>query len=332
MNTDNKVPNDADDFMAGFNEGDEQAVVEQKPVEAKEALVEAEAAQEVETSEGGVDTSENGTQLPDQPQELSLDGLPDDLRQSVQSILEANEQLRRERDSLHGRVAPVQRELDIARRQLASVHQQPAPQQQPQPQAALTASAQAQAHFESPEWKEYEKLYPEDAAIHKRSQLAIAQAADARLGQLESVLGNQIARMNEIEQERKAVARRAELDSLAQAHPDWQQINESEEFWGWLDSRRSLFGLTDERAMRERLNNGNYVAGLLDLYKSSAQIQGSTASPPAPATNTGGVRQPASAALRLAAAPSRTGGGVTRPRGPATEGDEFMAGYNSTDD
>ena len=324
------------DFAAAFS-GDDDA-----PPSAAEVV---ETADENNSAQG-VDTPENGAQVPPQPQEVVLDNLPEDVRQQVAAILEARDkaaeeaaQVRRDFDAMKGRVTPVQRELDAAKQQLAR-YQQQAPQQQPQPQGAAappSAVAQAQAHFESPAFKDYEKLYPEEAAIQKQSQLTLAKAQDAQmaamleqLGNINRVVSSEAERINRIEQERMSAAKRAELDELTTTHPDWQQINESDEFWDWFNSKTSLFGIRSEDEMRRRVNDKAFVIEALNLYKASPQYAApATQAPASVAAEV--THRPANAALRLASAPRNTGGGVTRPKGPASAGDEFMAAFNSDD-
>ena len=338
------TPTDAgNDFAAAFS-GDDDA-----PPPAAEVVETAGAAGETGGENNpaqGVDTPENGAQVPPQPQEVVLDNLPEDVRQQVAAILEARNkaaeeatQVRRDLEAMKGRVAPVQRELDSAKQQLARFQQQ-APQPQPQPQGAAappSAVALAQSHFESKAFKDFEAMYPEEAAIQKQSQLVLAQAQDAQamavlqqLDQLTRTVHGEAERINRFEQERMSAAKRAELDELTTAHPDWQQINESDEFWDWFNSKTSLFGIRSEDEMRRRVNDKAFVIEALNLYKASPQYAApATQAPASVAAEV--THRPANAALRLASAPRNTGGGVTRPKGPATAGDEFMAAFNSDD-
>lgn len=332
------TPSEAgNDFAAAFS-GDEDAQLPD--------VAEAGNQGDEEIASRGVDTSENGAQVPSQPQEFVLDNLPEDVRQQVETILEARNkateeaaQVRRDLEAMKGRVAPVQRELDAAKQQLARF-QPTAPQTQPQPQGAAappSAVALAQSHFESREFKDYERLYPEEAAIQKQSQLVLAQAQDTQamavlrqLDQLNRTIHGESERINRFEQERMSAAKRAELDELTATHPDWQQINESDEFWDWFNDKTSLFGIRSEDEMRRRVNDKAFVIEALNLYKASPQYA-SPAAQAQPRAAAEVTQRPADAALRLASAPRNTGGGVTRPKGPASAGDEFMAAFNSDD-
>lgn len=322
----------ANDFEAGFRDGDAPA----DPAPPAEVVPAAGVVADGGEPQG-VDIPENGQQVPPQPQELDLSGLPDEVRQHIETIQAAKQRLEEENaqktrdfDALHSRVAPVQRKLDAAERELASRPASAAPHQQPQPNAPAQLAAAVQAQFETPEWKEYERLYPDDAAIQKRNQLALAQGMDAHIGRLESVVGQQIDRINRLDQARMSDAKRAEIDELSKAHPDWNELNESDEFWGWFNQQPALTS-SDERVLRQRLNDKTFVINALDLYKASNRPPAVTppaASTPPADTNTGVVSQP-DVTLTLASAPRNTGAGVRRPAGGAdSPGSDFLAGFN----
>lgn len=323
-----------DDFAAAFGSDDDET-----PAPAEPTSTDGGEPGEQQ----GVDSPENGGQVPQQPQGIDLSALPEEVRQHIEAIQAAKQQLeeanaQRERDfvALQGRVAPVQQQNAQLAREIEQLRsRQQAPQQQPQPagQPASTVAA-TQAQFETPEWKEYERLYPEDAGIQKRNQLALAQQMDDRIGRLEQRFETEAQRLNRIEQERVSAAKRAELDELSKAHPDWQQINESGEFWDWFNGRSSVFGFRDEADMRSRLNNSSFVSNVLDLYKASNAPQATT-TPEAvipTATTQAGAASPPDVTLALASAPRAAGAGVRRPAGGTpSAGDEFMAGFRSTD-
>lgn len=331
-----------DDFLAAIQEDDGIELAGEPPAPAP-AYPEPQQQADTQPDDGdqipsadGVDTSENGeqgsTQEQQQPAEIALDGLPENIRQSVQAILDEKQRLveevaQRERDfrALQGRVGPVQRELDLARQQLSKMQ---APATQPQDTAPATAQSLSavMAQFETPEWKEYERLYPDDAALQKRNQIAIAQAMDDQVKRVRSEFESVAERINRLEQERIAAQRQAELEVLTNAHPDWQEINASDEFWRWFQQREHLFGFRDEAERDARLNNRLFVSDLLDVYKATNR----PVSAAAPAQPQAEVRsQSASAALSLAAQPRVSGSGTRRPSGPPSPGDDFMAGFQS---
>ena len=327
---------EGDDFAAAFKGDDE---ITPAASEAAPPASPGDEGASAATATEGVDSPENGAQVPPQASEIVLDDLPENIRQSVETILEAKRtaeealaQQQRDFEALKGRVAPVQRELDIAKRELANRTAPQAPQQRPQPQAVSTVAA-TQAQFETPEWKEYERLYPEDANIQKRNQLALAQQMDDRIGRLEAVFESEAQRINRLEQERMEAAKRADIDEIAARHPDWDAINQSDEFWDWFNQQPALTH-SDERVLRQRLNDKNFVINTLNFYK--AVNAPTTAAPPGagtpPATTQTGVASQPDPTLALASAPRNAGAGVRRPQGGApSAGDEFMAGFKSDD-
>lgn len=299
----------------------------------------------------GVDTGESGAQLPPQQPELILDDLPEDLRQSVEVILrakaEAEAALNEERTryaSLYGKVAPVQRQLDSAQRELARIRslqeaggsQAGVPAQAGAAQSA-GAVAKLQAQYETDEWKRFEELYPEDAAIQKKANLAIAETLDAQFAELGNAVNSQRSIVEQVAADRAAEAQRREISTLAEAHPDWQEINNSDEFVEWFDNHSYMFDFKSEEDMKGRLRKASFVIPLLNMYKATTgymQHGGQGGGGPA---EVGGqqpqkIKTADDVALRLSAAPRTVGRGVLRGTGAAGGGDpgsQFMAGYEN---
>lgn len=337
INTETPAGSSGSDFAAGFSD-DDDGLPSGTPGEGGDDGAPAGDPPGGDPSQG-VDTSENGGQVSPQPQGLNLDELPENLRQSVGAILAEKQRLeaesvehRRNFDSLHSRIAPVQRELEATKRELARRQQTQAPTQQSQPAATQdrpTMVGAAMAQFETPEFKQYESLFPDEAAIHKRNTLAVAEANDLRIGQLEGVLGNTAQRIQQIEAASEKAARREELSELDKVHPDWREINTSDDFWDYFGEIEHLFGFADEADKTRRLQNRRFVSGILDTYK---KVRGIGAEPQTQTQASPGTQpQPASAVVALAAAPRNAGGGIRRTAGEGRKGNDFMAGYNSDD-
>lgn len=345
INTDTPAGSSGSDFAAGFSDDDDGLP---SGTQAGEVGDDGAPAGDPPGAAGdppggdpsqGVDTSGNGGQVSPQPQGLNLDELPENLRQSVGAILAEKQRLeaesvehRRNFDSLHSRIAPVQRELEATKRELARRQQTQAPTQQSQLAATQnrpTMVGAAMAQFETPEFKQYESLFPDEAAIHKRNTLAVAEANDLRIGQLEGVLGNTAQRIQQIEAASEKAARREELSELDKVHPDWREINTSDDFWDYFGEIEHLFGFADEADKTRRLQNRRFVSGILDTYK---KVRGIGAEPQTQTQASPGTQpQPASAVVALAAAPRNAGGGIRRTAGEGRKGNDFMAGFNSED-
>lgn len=333
VSTDSAPGTAGSDFAAGFGDDEFQPAAPAPAGEAGDGAPAGDPPPEGDL-QPGVDTPENGAQVAPQPQGLNLDDLPEHLRQSVADALAEKErlalegaELRRNFDALQGRVGPVQRELETTKRELARRTQtQQAPAQQPQP-ARPTLSSAVMAQFESEEFKQYERLFPEEAAIHKRNTLAVAEASDARIGQLEGVLGGTLTRVQQIEQESAQRARTTELTELDRAHPDWRELNTSDDFWDYFGETEHLYGFTSEEDKARRLQDRKFVSTLLTTYKqvrgfNQPQSQQQQQAPP---------QQAARAVVNLATAPRNAGGGIRRTAGEGRKGSDFMAGYQSDD-
>lgn len=349
MNSDNKQQPEENSFLAGFAEDDSvQLASTPKPIEETPPVTDPNATPGSDGGEGGeenvpqgVDTPQNGEQVAPQSSEIAIDDLPDELRQKVAAILDTNKQLESERaelrrnyESLHGRVAPLQRELDRIRHQPAPVQppqQQAAPQPQPSAPARLSMVDAANAQFESDEFKSYEQMFPEEAAIQRRNTLAIAQASDARLAQLEGLVGTTLQQVRSIDEERAQARKLAEISELDKAHPDWRELDQDPDFNDWLDSRVDVYGFRDEADKIRRFNDRKFVTALLDDYKTYRGFGSQANSTPPPATTQQGTPQSADAVVALAAAPTIKGNGIRRTAGEGRRGNDFMAGFNSED-
>lgn len=367
--TDGAQVDDPNSFAAGFKAGAVDGpqfapgVVVDPPQAAQptEQPGEGPGAQQAQDGQGaavggdqnisgqGVDTSGNGAQVASQSQELNLDGLPDEVRQHVESLRTRQQELesqaadlRRNLDAQNGRVAPLQRELDSTKRELARIQTpRTQTQQQPQPQqqrAVPSAVDVANAQFETDSFKAYEKLYPEEAALQKANAIAVAKATDQRMAYLESLVGQTFSRVGQIEADRQQAHRREEIVELDRVHPDWREINASDDFWNWYAPREHMFGFTSDEQRQRRFEDRKFVTSLLDDYKAHRDRDALRAGNGGGAqTTTQQTTQPQGQqqqqtidpSLTLSAQPSIRGGGVRRTGGTEQKGNDFMAGYNS---
>lgn len=319
----------------------------------------------------GVDSSENGEQGRATSGTIDYSGLPDEVRQRLEEadrIRAENEQLTgtlaaRDRDyrALYNRVAPIQSKLAALERaqqggQQGAAEATAGGQQQDNQQGGGTleeaerAITEAEAYYESDEWKRYEEQWPVEAAVLKRTNLqnlratrAVAQQTAARVEQVSRTIDTQIApHLEQVRTERATQARTAELNDLATRHPDWEQINGSDAFWDWFGEQAPLLNFQSEAHMRARLNDGSYVATLLDRYKRDTALAAGTQQQQnnqqqnnqqqqntAVAGGDAGNAQAVNARLALAGGPERGASQpIPRPGGGITPGDDFMAGFN----
>lgn len=359
--------NEADEFLRGFSEEDDAIGRGSPPVASAPAGDPpgdgGEPAQGAPTgaSDGqpeGVDAPAEGEHGGTQTQgDDLLASLPDDVRQLVMQERARAQELeaslsreRQEKAALHGRLAPVQQRMAQLERELAQSKQQPA--QPPQPQAPAAAAAagsdseaargdlqQAEAYYETPDWKEYEELFPEDARRQKEQNLRILRGAVSRAERLEQRL-EQLAQsvqpaIQRIEQREAYAAHEAAKQQLAQQHPDWTKYQsdatpEGRQFWEWFLSRQGVYGITGEEDLRRRVNDQTFVSEILTDFKVRHAVAAADHNPSTPA-----ARAPAAAAqLALAAAPAVRGSGPRVSRtslGQLSEAEAFAAGFNSPD-
>lgn len=311
---------------------------------------------------GGVDTAQNGEQGRVQSQELNLDALPENVRQLIEEQRQRQAQLetdlasaRRDRDSLHGRVAPLQQQLA----RLSAAQQQPvqrAPAPAAPPANAAIADAQrgieeAEAYFESDEFKRYAETWPDEARVQRETQMrtlrslkALHEATAAQFERIAPQVESLRADREQQEQDRAQRQRQEALDDLTARHPDWQQLNESQEFVDWFAAEIPNLNYVDDDHKRARLNDASHVDYLLTRFKrdtgygqSAAPVQDTI--PPDKQSQQAAdnqhqhQQQPtggSAARLAMAGAPAAPGSPAPINRGVGlTPGDDFLAGFNS---
>ncbi len=153
-------------------------------------------------------------------------GWPDAAKAKYQEAEALAKKLAQERDAAVGRLAPIQRKLSEL--QSTSV----APKARPEPRTPAPQSRRPDSYFDSAEWKEFERDYPDEAKRQRKAIEAERQAVieDARriareeamsaAGKVRDELGRFVSPHIERIQERE----RAEaVAKLTTEHPDWSQ-------------------------------------------------------------------------------------------------------------
>jgi hypothetical protein len=263
--------------------------------------------------------------------------LPDDVQERIREERKAAEDRYK---ALHGKVAPMQRQVNELQRRLA----QPAPA----PAAASTSAAQDDSYFDSDEWKRYEADFPGDAKVIRagieRQQKAVAALeakVEARLQQLDRGVQAVTARDAEADLE-------AQINALTEKHPDWQEINASDQFWEWFDGYRAQQpgvlrdALYDEKKVNELFRDATWTAARISEYKAAtgytapsaaAATTTATATTPAATTERTQPAQTAGARLRMAAAPDVRSTGAPRtsvPLDSLSPAEQFETLWNAT--
>jgi hypothetical protein len=157
---------------------------------------------------------------------IDLDTLPPAVRARLEAAAALEETLKKERierDAAIGRVAPTQRALVQRDRELAELRQELARLKTPAPQAT-PAATDAEPDYDSPEWKQYEAEFPNEAkAIRKvnEAQAKRLAAAEARIADFEKRAGERLGVVDRIVEDQ---TKTRELAALNEAHPDWRDL------------------------------------------------------------------------------------------------------------
>jgi hypothetical protein len=328
-------PSDADTFAELM--GDQPAApvtpeAEAPPAPPEQGHEEAPPAGELEGS------SQTDPNVPEW-----LQSMPDEARQTWQNLVETNQRLsndfsqeRQARMAVEGRLRPIQQKLSKLEQQQqdsrAAAPQPVAPQGQP--------NTQLDSFYDSPSWKKFEDEFPEEAATQRQAMEWNAKRSDERIQQLEEKIQSvvqdpRLAQINEFHEEARLGK---EKRALAEMHPDWEQINQSQEFLGWLNEWRlnqpaevhDIY--MDDNRFRKMCTDANFAGNLLNQYKRDAYLadlyyaaqQGNNV-PAAP--------QPRSTSplLALSASPNMQGTNVPRRAvgGPQSDAETFDKLFNS---
>lgn len=287
-----------DSLMADDGQPEPQPAPEPEPEPpAAEAQVEAPAAAEGD-------------------EEIDLASLAPSVRRRIEEADELREKhlnLTRDYAAVHGRLAPMQRRLaELERQPTESGKAQPGPNTATPPTEADTA---ATVNMTLDQWKQYQAAYPEDA---RAVQAYVDATIKERVENVTRAAQEQIARLQQQVEAFQPVIhdvrQQAEIGQLSQVHPDWQDINQSPEFWQFISEW--VEGLPPH--MREQfdiqrdLSRSEVVIPLLTQFKRSR-----AAPPPPPAPNR--QQAAATAAHRLTTAPN-VRGNTPPPRKTDTSG------------
>jgi len=181
----------------------------------------------------------------------------DDVSQKLARLSEMEQhytQLQRDYQAVHGRLAPMQRR--VAELEHALKASSAAPANPPKPAPTDTGSPLPDV------LKVLEEDYPQVADAFKASQRELTELK-SRIEQMGS----------QFEPVARQVGFQTEVQRLTQAHPDWQDINDSDDFKGFVDwwwnnqppaFRQAIGG--DDGLARE-FNRADFAIPLLNQFK-----------------------------------------------------------------
>lgn len=195
--------------------------------------------------------------------------LPDDVRQKLARLAEVEDnfsKLQRDYQAVHGRLAPMQRK--IAEMEQAARSSSEAAPKPPQGQSVSTEQSLQD------ELKAIEEDYPEIAKAFKRKFQALEQRLEQMGSKFEPVV--------------RQIGHQTEVQHLTQAHPDWREINASEDFhqfveWWWSNQpphfQQAIGG---DEGLRQAFNRADFTIPLLNQYKTLRRPSPQTATAQTP--------------------------------------------------
>jgi hypothetical protein len=294
---------------------------EQEPQGQPEGDPEQPQEQPGEEQAEGVDSSDEPAQPA--PEDAIFSSLPDEVRQYVEGIrnraaeLESANQskeqelarARNDHAAMAGKLRPLQQRLA----ELERAQRQPAQTPQASEPAQSETVSDLDAFLKTPEWEEYKRTFPSEAAVWEKGQRAsLAIAAKLARSEAERAVrdleGRFAPTITRIETDNARKAHEEAISDLASEHPDWQQINADPRFSQWfdgvylpqqLDVVQQAF--SDENYARRQLANPGFVKKLLHEFKAQHGIQSAATAASAPTTS---ARSQTPARLAVAAAPT----------------------------
>lgn len=195
------------------------------------------------------------------PPEDASSAIPEEVKQKLARLAEVEDnfnKLQRDYQAVYGRLAPMQRK--IAEMEQAAKASSEATSKPPQGQSASTDKP---LHDDL---NPLEEDYPEIARAIKAER----EAQQQKLRDLEQRLDQMGSRFEPVARQ---IGHQTEVQRLTQAHPDWQDINASEDFqsfvdWWWQNQpphfKQAIGG---DDGLRGAFNRADFTIPLLNQYK-----------------------------------------------------------------
>jgi len=139
-------------------------------------------------------------------------------------------------------------------------------------------------------------------ALHKREIAGLRKTMDAELGELKQKFAGVEQPFNDMAAAKETEYRTAQYNALTAVHPDFKVIQDTPEFWGWLEHQTpGIKQLVSSSAADDNI-------ALLDLYKKTlpagSQESAGSGKPNRPRDAEGGSSLPRSGTGRLDTAPT----------------------------
>ena len=243
-----------------------------------------------------------------------LEALPEEVRTRIETErAEAAAERKKVEDrynALHGRLAPVQQALSDAQRRL---RERELAQQEQRP--ASTQDSVPDSYFDSDGWKQWAEDFPGDAKVLRTALEAQRQKQETEIRQLKEQVQSIAGRIGQAEEATIRQSLESEEAKLEAVHPDWREVNQSDEFWDWFDGYRSqqpksVRGMYyDKEHLQTMFADSEFAADMIGRYKETIATPTVT-QPPATqtdSTQTPAPTQPGNARLAMSRAPDVRG-------------------------
>lgn len=245
--------------------------------------------------------------------------LPEQVRERLQAERNAakaeRDALEQRYRALHGRLSPTQQALSDAQRRLAQIEQAP-----PKAPSSTSTQAELDSYFDSEAWKQWANDFPSDAKVYRDGLEIQRRESRGAIEQLSEQVRTLQARLDQTDQTTAQRALETEVEKLEAKHADWQQLNESQEFWDWFygghvptlpKSLQAIY--RDDQQLKTLFNDADFTIDILDRYKATLQPATPPVTPPVETPPEPPAQKPAKAKLDMSINPEVRGSGGRAP-------------------
>jgi hypothetical protein len=243
--------------LAGYTD---EGLIDRK--DAAEEEEQADPAEEAVAEDPEEETSGEARQTEAAPPDPFADATPEQ-RQAWQNLMQ--EKARFEHDSMsnRNRVSALQKKLNELEKRIEQQPQAAPPQPKEDADLAQDDAGEDLSEFQ----EDFPEIYKAVNSIYKQQVGKMQQQFESRLNQLSERFQSVAQPVEQMQQREVDTYRQNQLSALQAAHPDWQEIQASKDFWNWVDNQsEGIRALSGSVAAQDNI-------ALLNLYKSQTQSQ-----------------------------------------------------------
>lgn len=187
--------------------------------------------------------------------------------------------------SNRGQVAALQRRLNDAVRELQEVKAKPPAA--PQPSGDTPSGTDSSQQVDLKQFAEdFPEVFAAMQALQQQEVSSLRQRFDQEMQAIKQQFEGYKVPLEAVQAEREMTFRQDQLRRLGEAHPDYAAIQQSNDFWQWVDSQPDgVKSLAGSLAAAENIR-------LLNLYKLDKGLPQNAGTSPAPATPARRPRNP----------------------------------------